>query len=182
MPRGKFKPGITVEGLDTAIKTLRTFEKRVRERVMKGAFTAAMKPALKEAKENAAKVEDSGALEAAMCLVAKTDKRNGYTVVKVGVDKNTALVETVTTPAGEKTKVVRRPVKYSHLIEFGARGHTIKRPRKSLFGPGVNQHPGVKPHPLLRAAWDTTENQVLAKLFAELKKRIEKEVRKLGTP
>lgn len=179
MPRGKFNPGFTVEGLDKAIQALRTFDKRVRERVMKGAFQAAMKKTLKAAKANAKKVEDSGALEAALCLVAKTDKRNGFTVVRVGVDKNTALVETVTTPAGETTRVVRRPVKYSHLVEFGARAHKIKRPKKSLFGPGVNEHPGVKRHPLIRAAWDTTETEALNTLFTELEKRIAKEVRKL---
>lgn len=64
------------------------------------------------------------------------------------------------------------PLKYAHLVEWGAAAHEIKPRKKNQSGrlafseggdivrPGVVQHPGAPPQPFMRPAWD--ENQMRA--------------------
>lgn len=59
------------------------------------------------------------------------------------------------------------PVKYAHLVEFGTAPHRYKKPHAVKMELGafsgwiwVTQHPGSKPQPFLRPAFDMTKATV----------------------
>jgi HK97 gp10 family phage protein len=85
--------------------------------------------------------------------------------------------------AGKTIKGLERiPTKYAHLVEFGAAPHTIgrgditsdillaaKRKYKSTGLP----HPGSRPKPFLRPAWDQNKSKILSEMEKILKSAIE---------
>ena len=91
-----------------------------------------------------------------------------------------------------KTGTVRAQVKagdkkawYAHLVEFGTARHWIKpKSRKSLFIAGlmkeVVDHPGARPRPFMRPAFDGKWRAAIDAMADYIRTRLPKEFRKAG--
>jgi len=114
-----------------------------------------------EAAQNAHSADPSAELSAAMGVVNNPDDPSGVYV---------------TARRGK-----RHPKGYiAHIVEHGAAPHLIKpkKPGEVLkFNGGafpfVN-HPGVKPSPFMRPAWDTKKEEALRKIGDSIKKELTK--------
>lgn len=74
---------------------------------------------------------------------------------------------------------------YAHLVEFGTARHWIKpKNRKSLFVAGlfkeVIDHPGARPKPFMRPAFDSKWRAAIDAMASYVRDRLPKEFRKLG--
>lgn len=74
---------------------------------------------------------------------------------------------------------------YAHLVEFGTARHWIKpKIRKSLFVAGlfkeVIDHPGAKPKPFMRPAYDGKWRSAIAAMADYIRARLPRELRKAG--
>lgn len=74
---------------------------------------------------------------------------------------------------------------YAHLVEFGTARHWIKpKNRKSLFVAGlfkeVIDHPGARPKPFMRPAFDGKWRAAIDAMAGYVRDRLPKEFRKLG--
>lgn len=91
-----------------------------------------------------------------------------------------------------KSGVVRAQLKagnkvawYAHLVEFGTARHWIKpKSRKSLFIAGLFKeaidHPGARPKPFMRPAFDGKWRQAIDAMADYIRTRLPKELRKAG--
>jgi len=94
--------------------------------------------------------------------------------------------------ASSKTGTVRATVKagnakafYAHMVEFGTARHWIKpKNRKSLFLAGlfkeVVDHPGMKPMPFMRPAFDGYWQRAISTMADYIRARLPKELKKAG--
>lgn len=74
---------------------------------------------------------------------------------------------------------------YAHLVEFGTARHWIKpRNRKSLFIAGLLReaadHPGARPKPFMRPAFDSKSRAAIDAMAEYIRKRLPKELKKVG--
>lgn len=72
---------------------------------------------------------------------------------------------------------------YAHLVEFGAARHWIKpKSRKSLFLAGlfkeVIDHPGARPKPFMRPAFDAKHPAAVAAMADYIRARLPRELKK----
>lgn len=75
---------------------------------------------------------------------------------------------------------------YAHFVEFGTARHWIKpKSRKSLFIAGLLKelvdHPGARPKPFMRPAFDGKARAAIEAMAAYIRTRLPKEFKKLGT-
>lgn len=90
-------------------------------------------------------------------------------------------------------KVVHKPMKYDHLVQGGVRPHRLGKGEKldrvrvtrssENFVPGTAQtaggmHPGVKPNPYRRRAFDSTKDEMCRTIAREMVKEFERVVAK----
>lgn len=73
---------------------------------------------------------------------------------------------------------------YAHLVEFGTARHWIKpKSRKSLFVAGlfkeVIDHPGARPKPFMRPAFDSKWRQAIDAMADYIRARLPKEIGKV---
>ena len=93
--------------------------------------------------------------------------------------------------AGKKIKNIngklQDPTVYAYWLEFGIKPHTITRSTRKVLafdtGGGRRfartvQHPGVKPIPFMRRAWESNKNQAFAAIGKKAREVLEKEARK----
>lgn len=116
---------------------------------------------------------------------ARAPKRSGALKQSIGIKsqkgtrgKTAALaivgarvkVQKAVKPLRGKKKVIARPAKYAHLVEKGTKAHA--------------GHPGTKPRPFLRPAFDAVKTQALAAaakvIAAEIQKVIDRAAAKLA--
>lgn len=74
---------------------------------------------------------------------------------------------------------------YAHFVEFGTARHWIKpKNRKSLFVAGlmreVVDHPGARPRPFMRPAFDGKARVAVEAMAEYIRKRLPKELKKVG--
>jgi len=66
------------------------------------------------------------------------------------------------------------PRNYAHLVEYGTRAHFLG----SGANPGAKMHPGARPKPFLRPAWDAKRDAAIARcrevVLADIEKAVEK--------
>jgi len=84
-----------------------------------------------------------------------------------------------------RLKAGNRLAWYAHLVEFGTARHWIKpKSRKSLFIAGllkeVVDHPGAKPKPFMRPAFDGKWRAAVDAMANYIRERLPKEIGKLG--
>ena len=75
-----------------------------------------------------------------------------------------------------------KKAKHAHLVELGTAPHYIPTPKGSPFSPpgGGVDHPGARPHPFLRPAYDAGKPLALERVKKNLLRRIKKEAAKSG--
>lgn len=163
---------VEISGLKELDKLLKEFTPKLEANILRGALRAGAKVLLDKARENVP--VDNGDLKNSLKL--KTRNKRG------------ALSATVT--AGDKKAY------YAHMIEFGTgsyysgSGTRSKRsayeikPKKSrsLFFAGIFRetitHPGIRPQPFMRPAFDEGNQQALDAFKDYTKARIDKEFSK----
>lgn len=76
-------------------------------------------------------------------------------------------------------------IPYAHLVEDGTSSHTIKVKKASFLGWGNKtfgikvDHPGAKAQPYMRPALDENRDKIISFLKVDLKKSIDRAVRKM---
>jgi len=113
----------------------------------------------------------SGTLRKSIGTKRKKYKRSGVVVVVVGVRKGYRDPET-----GEE------PANIVHLVEYGAKAHTISGRPLIINGDvvwGTVHHPGARAQPFILPALREQAPKVLARYRSKLMPGIEKETRKL---
>lgn len=58
---------------------------------------------------------------------------------------------------------VQATAPHAHLVEFGTKPHSMKRKEKGSFFRKRRQHPGARPKPYLRPAFDSKKEQAVAR-------------------
>lgn len=164
---------VRIEGLDELDKLLQAFAPRVEANILRGSLNAANKVILQKAKELAP--VDDGDLKASIRVTSKIKRANGWVESRI--------------VAGNKKAY------YANWVEFGTgtfysgtgdsvRRSYIIRPRttKGLFFTNTVReevrHPGIKPQPFMRPAFDMKQNEALKQFGDFMRKRIEREFKK----
>ena len=96
--------------------------------------------------------------------------------------KGRAFSRLVTRP-GSRTAKLAVPAWYAHLVEFGTRPHSVARGAKLESGKGRRPlrqvapfHPGARPKPFLRPAFEAHKGSVLALVRARLREALTKKL------
>lgn len=140
---------VKIDGLDELFKAMQEMPVKLEKKVLRGAMRAGAKVFLDRAR---AKVPTkTGKLRKSLRI--STRVRNGKIEARL--------------IAGNKEAF------YPHMVEFGTAAHFIKpKSRKSLFFAGLAReivdHPGAKPQPFMRPAFDggTTDAIEAARAYA----------------
>ena len=127
----------------------------------------------KAAKENAP--ERTGSIGLVSYSVKGKLKEN---IIVKQISKGPHVVYVTTIRPGKKG------VRYAHLVEFGTRTHPQPKKGKKSKGPMfISQtgklywnviHPGAKPHPFMRPAFENNHAKALAKMTDKYNKILEK--------
>lgn len=146
-----------ITGLVELNALLQTLPAKIEGNVMRSAMRAGQKVMLEAAKSNIP--VKSGALRDSLKI--KTSSRRG----KVSA----------TLVAGGKKAY------YAHMVEFGTAQHFIKPKRaRSLFFAGlareVVDHPGARPSPFMRPAFDSSAPQALTAVREYIATRLPREI------
>ena len=171
---------VDIKGLAELDKLLKELPVKIERNVIRGALRAGQKNMLDAAKD---KLKQNGSiktgeLERSLRIRFKRkSERWGWV--------RSYLI------AGNKTAW------YSHLVEYGTAsfyagtGTSKRQPyeikpknRKSLFFAGIARklitHPGARPKPFMRPAWDTTNQQSIDSIAEYIRIRLPKEIKKAG--
>lgn len=170
-------------------RSLRLLGKNVYDKQVGQAANAAMKLMVSAARRHVP--IRHGVLKKSLGTRVKRYRRNRVVYVGMGPQG---------TKTGVKYFVAHRtgleyvnPVNYAHLVEFGTRPHSMTRgarlPRVGARagtaaargreeGPVV--HPGARPQPFMRPAFDQTRHAVLKRYSQRLLRGLDREVRKLA--
>lgn len=157
-------------------RMLQTLAPKLEKNIMRSALAAGARIIMKDAKANAPVGQPSnvnakdyggypGALRDSVRVTSGFDRKTGRAYASV--------------KAGGKTKK-GADVFYAHIVEYGARRHTIKPRAKRLeiggkFVAGSVEHPGVAPRPFMRTAVDAKLPEALMAVTAQIRKRLQKE-------
>lgn len=164
---------IRIEGLKELDRKLKNLGPRVLRKVVRSASSKAMTPVLKDAKQRAKAIKDTGLLSKSLGRKTKTYTRTGTVTVNVGPRKGFKQEVTRRTKLPDGRVIVRKetanPANYAHLVELGTAPHSIGR---------RGTHPGTRPRPFLRPALDTNEYTVLAIYRRELAAGVIREAKK----
>lgn len=160
--------GIVLQGDKELERKLLGLEKKVFNKVIRGATERSMRPVRDEAKKRATDLKDTGLLAKSLGIKTKAYPRKRKVISLVGPRKGfkRQVKRTITLPDGRvmhKTEMAN-PVNYAHLVEFGTQAHSLgagSNIRKGLQFPGA-VHPGTQARPFLRPAFDSKESQILS--------------------
>ena len=152
---------VNVSGLADIQRMLDTLPAKIEANVMRGALRAGSNVIRDEAKRLAP--VKGGALRASIRVSLRLKAGRIAAQIKAG-DKRAW---------------------YAHLVEFGTARHWIKpKNRKSLFFSGLAReivdHPGGRPVPFMRQAFDAKATAALDAVAEYARTRLPKELRKVG--
>lgn len=166
--------GIVLTGDKELEKKLLGLEKKVYNRVVRGATERSMRPVRDSAKQRALAIKDTGLLAKSIGVKTKSYPRKRVVVSLVGPRKGfkREVTRTTTLPDGREVtkKMLANPANYAHLVEFGTQAHSLgggSQIRDGLQFPGAI-HPGTVARPFLRPAFDEKEMQILSIYRREL--------------
>lgn len=143
---------MTFEGDKDLIRALDRLDDKAVRRVVRPAISKAMTPMLKDARRRAKEIGDNETISKSLGRRSKTYRGPGTTIQVIGPRKGFKDEETGHNPANT-----------AHLSEFGTSPHITK--------PGV-RHPGTKPVPFMRPAFDSTRAQSLKITIVEVRKNL----------
>lgn len=161
---------IHVTGLKELAAFLDELPAKLQNNVMRGALRAGANEIKKEAQmlcpigpPNAENVRLYGGYEGAL--------RDS---IRVGTRSRGGIVTSMVKAGG---KIKNADVFYAHIVEFGAKAHTISAVNGGAlsFGGGVMQsvnHPGIKPHPFMRPALDGQAQIAVVSTAEYMKQRL----------
>ncbi len=169
MPRAEVK--IDTSSLNHLVSLMENIDKKIRNQGLRNALKVGRKIFLNAAQARVPKKYK--VLMKSLGFREKFKFAKGFAYGVIGPKRR----------AGRTIKGLERiPTKYAHLVEYGAAPHTIGRgditsdillqagrSYKSIGKP----HPGGRPKPFLRPAWDENKTAILAAMEAELKKALE---------
>ena len=154
-----------------------------RKKVTAKAIGKGAKLVIPAARSRAPKRKGSGALKKSIGSKSFASKKTKTGAVAViGARRKTE----VQVQHGNKT-ITAIPANYAHLVEFGTRAHSLAKGAtlKRKSGKGVTkgqgsgpQHPGAKPKPFMKPAWDSTKDAVGEKVATEIVKEVQKQIEK----
>lgn len=168
-----------VQGLKELHKMLQELPVRIEKNIMRGAVRAGAN-VFRDAARQAAPVDD-GLLRRSI-KTGSTNVKRGNVVVNVGTDLYYArMVEFGTASFYTGTgKSVGKPYK---IPKASKSGKTTKRLKKAVkFGNVIVNnvtHPGIKPQPFMRRAFDGASDQAVATFAQYVSTRLAKEIGKL---
>lgn len=169
MPRAEIK--IDTSSLKELVSLMENIDKKVRNKGLREALKAGKKIFLEAARMKVPK--NYKVLLKSLGSREKFKFAKGFAYSVLGAKRR----------QGRKIKGLERiPTKYAHLVEYGAAPHTIGRGDitsdillqngRSYKSTG-KMHPGAKPKPFLRPAWDENKTKILAEMEKVLKAAIE---------
>jgi HK97 gp10 family phage protein len=168
-----------VHGLKELHQMLQELPLRIERNIMRGAIRAGAN-IYRDAARQAAPVDD-GLLKRSI-KTGSTNIKKGRVVVNVGTDLYYArMIEFGTASYYTGTgKSVGKPYK---IPKTSKSGKVTKRLKKALkFGNVIVNsvtHPGIKPQPFMRRAFDGASDQAVATFAQYVATRLDKEVRKI---
>lgn len=176
-----------IEGLSDLYKTLQTLPVKIEAKIMQGALRAAQ-GVIRQSALSLAPVDDGDLKRSIKIRFRAKSKKFGYIRMHL--------------TAGDKNAY------YAHMIEFGTasfytgKGKTIGKPyiikaqdstgaelssglKRKALKIGANMvgqvtHPGIRPRPFMRPAFDQSKDAALKVMADYIKTRIPKELKKAG--
>lgn len=156
---------VKIEGLAELDKLLKQLPAKIEGNIVRSGLNASAR-VIRDAARLKAPVED-GELKKSIRVSSKIDRKTGTITARIVAGNNKAF--------------------YAHFIEYGTAsyytgtGKSVRRPYK-IKGPvkisfGVFEsidHPGVKPQPFMRPAFDENTDQALEAFKKQIVKRLEK--------
>jgi HK97 gp10 family phage protein len=154
----------TIQGMEELSKLLKLLPGRVQKKVLRKAIVAASSPIVKQARANAP--VRFGFLKRSVGRKVKT-YRTGNVVAVIGAKRGSGNSR-------------HEPANYSHLVERGTRPHQISKGAviDKVLTAG-KPHPGAKPKPFLKPAFDANVQSSTKIAGNVLAAGIEAEARKL---
>ena len=150
---------------------------------------AGAKVLLKAARSMAPRRKRSGALRQAQGIKAAKGRR-GNTISYAVQGAKTKFVKMVT-PKGYRTPQKTVPANYDHLVEGGTQPHRLGKGesvgraavgrRRAVAGTSQTrggQHPGTKPNPYRKRAYESVKGEVGAAMNRAMAEAIQKEIAK----
>lgn len=180
--------GFTITGGKELAALLKKLPDRVFNNVVRKANQDIMRPALKTAKQLAAK--DTGVLRQSIGIKTKVYKKRG--VVFTAIGPRVEFSKKVKHGGGKSG--VRWPVKYAHLVENGHRiarkGTVLNRRGQTLAQAKAWARKGkktlglsmgiVRPHPFMRPAFNQHKHSMVGRYTLALRTGIMREAKKAG--
>lgn len=169
-----------VQGLKELHNMLQQLPVRIEKNIMRGALRAGAN-VMRDAARQAAPVED-GTLKRSI-KTSSTNIKKGNVVVNVGTDLFYArMVEFGTASYYTGTgRTVGKP--YTIPKTSKKTGKISKRTKKAIkFGNVIVNnvtHPGIKPQPFMRRAFDGASDQAVATFAQYVSTRLDKEIKKI---
>lgn len=147
---------LSIQGLADLHAALQQLPAKLEKNILRGALRAGAKVMADSAKANVPK--KSGALRKSIRVSASSKRGRVSATVK----------------AGDKTAY------YAHMVEFGTAAHRITpKNAKALGTPGGPresvQHPGAKPKPFMRPAFDGASEAAVQASAEYIRARLDKE-------
>ena len=171
-----FKGGITaaakVIGGPELARKLKVLPDRVQTRVVRKAINKGATVILQAAKRNVPR----RSRQLQRSLGRKVKSRKGRYAVVIGSRRGFKTVD-------DKGRAYN-PTRVVHLVEKGTKAHSIPRPARGLLGRialrrETSPHPGARPQPFLKPAFQQNRGAVMAAMKSQLGKEIEREAAKL---
>jgi len=160
MPRASIK--FDVSSLRSVLDQLKSIDKKVRTKTLRTALNAGSKIILDSAKSKVPTLYKI--LKKSLGRKTKVFQAKGFGYAIVGPRRKMGVMI---------DGVERTPTKYAHLVEYGTAKHpttkgivtsaVLLKKIKSIqnFALVGKPHPGARPRPFLRPAWDENKAQVL---------------------
>jgi len=176
-----------IDGLSDLYKLMQELPGKVEGNIVRGALRAGQTVIMNAIRENAPK--DSGDLRDSIRIRFRPkSQKKGYVRMHVVVGNKKAwyshLIEYGTASFYEgKGKSVRKPYIIRAKDSSGAElGTGLKRRALKIGATMVDQvmHPGIKPKPFVRPAYDESQDAALKAVAAYMRNRIPKEFKKAG--
>ena len=176
-----------IEGLSDLYKTLQTLPAKIEGNIMRGALRAAQGVIRKSAMSMAP--VDDGHLKKSIKIKfrARSQKFGVIRMHLTAGDKNAYYAHMIEFGTASfytgKGKTVGKPYIIKAKDSTGAELSTGNKRRALKIGATmVNQvtHPGIRPRPFMRPAFDQSKDQALKVMADYIKTRIPKELKKVG--
>lgn len=182
---------VDLSSLKNLIEEIKKIENKVRNKAVRTALNKGAKIFVKAARNKAKeppRIQPRGKngkiIRKKMIKLSKTLSKS--IDVRVKQFRTTGNAYAIIGPkrrAGRTVKgEIKVPSKYAHLVEFGTAPHPIVRKNRTVkkfvtkflnFKFLGSHHPGARPKPFMRPAYDQTRFQMLAKIEEILKNGIE---------